>query len=559
MSDLAGSPRRHNRANWIALRTLHQRPKVVGETPAGEPIFEVRAVRLVLPADSHHFSRLVACSKCGREVPGPAVLTPADFNHAPHQVICKDCVRAATAPMFDTAKALTVARGPRVSDPPAPNGLGNGHAVDRRPADDGRLTALEERINELKAALDRQTQQMQAQLAAVDANVRQLARAKEAADSAIERDAALERRVQNAHDQLSALTSSLQQLAGGQERLDARHDELRAALADVSSEREHDVGAVEETRRRADDAAERLKRLQAALDAAMVRSWSDSTTVEQAREDVTRIEVQLNERLDRRSERAARRAASDALRLQTLEAQVQAAVDALTATVDEQRLRVEPLLREGLDGLRTALAATVTRSARQFEELQEQAGRQNDELSALGDVQAALDGGLGELRSEIANLREVTRGLAARVADVERLAVAPPMVRPPPSPPPPARLGLGRRSAEVTARVAAVSATTDDLLRERQQLKAQLADLGRAADQATAASARASARASEMAPLRSDVKALSDEVRAQQDALESLKRSVERLRRKMAAPAAEPRRTPKPGKGRLSPSPPQDR
>ncbi|MGH9265138.1 MAG: hypothetical protein ACRD1D_10650, partial [Acidimicrobiales bacterium] len=412
MSDLPGSPRRQNRANWIALRTLHQRPKVVGQTPAGDPIFEVRAARLVLPADSHHFSRLVACSKCGREVPGPAVLTPADLDHAPHQVICKDCVRAATAPMFDTAKALTVARDARVSDPPAPNGLGNGHVVDRRPADDGRLTALEERINELKAALDRQTQQMRAQLAGVDADVRRLSQAKEAIDGALERDAVLDRRVQNAQDQLSALASSLQRLAGGQERLAAGHDELRAALADAATRRQHDVGAVDETRRRADDAAERLERLQAALDAAMVRSWSDSTTVEKAREDVARIEVQLNERLERRSERAARRAASDALRLQALEAQVQAAVDQLTVTVDEQ------------------------------------AGRQHDELAALGEVQAALDGGLGELRSEMAKLREVTSGLAARVADVERLAVAASMVRPPPPAPPPARLGLGRRSAE---------------------------------------------------------------------------------------------------------------
>lgn len=551
MADSPATPRRHNRANWIALRTLRQVPRVVGETRAGEPIFQVRSVRLLLPAQSHHFSRLVACSKCGREVPGPAVVSPADLDHPAHQVICKECVRAATAPMFDTATSLGVARDPRTPDAMVTNGNGNGHGLGRRPSE-GRLGELEERTRELaaqiasqraelEAALERRMQEAKAELAELDANVQRLAEAKAVIDGARQREAALDRRVQDARGELSVLASSLQQLAGAQQEREARDDERHAA--------------VEETRRRADDAAERLERLQAALDAAMVRSWSDSATVEQAREDVTRVELQLHERLERRSERGARRAASDALRLQALEAQVQAAVDQLTATVDEQRLEARAVIKEGLDELRTALAATVRRTAQRFEALEEQAGRHQDEMTTLGDVQATLDGGLGDLRSEIANLGEVSGGLAARLADIERQAVAPSRIHPPPA----ARMGLGRRSADVTARVAAVSATTEDLLRERQQLKAQLADVGRAADQATAASARASARASELAPLRSDVKALRDELHAQQDAVESLRRSVDRLRRRLAAPAAEPKREPKATKGRPSSSPRHDR
>jgi hypothetical protein len=79
------------------LRTLRQIPKVVGQTDAGETIYEVRSARLVLRGDAAHFNRLVRCSKCGREVPGRAVLGPADLDQPAQAVVCNDCVEAATA------------------------------------------------------------------------------------------------------------------------------------------------------------------------------------------------------------------------------------------------------------------------------------------------------------------------------------------------------------------------------------------------------------------------------------------------------------------------------
>ena len=69
---------------------------MVGQTDAGETIYEVRSARLVLRGDAAHFNRLVRCSKCGREVPGRAVLGPADLDHPPQAVVCKECVEAAT-------------------------------------------------------------------------------------------------------------------------------------------------------------------------------------------------------------------------------------------------------------------------------------------------------------------------------------------------------------------------------------------------------------------------------------------------------------------------------
>jgi hypothetical protein len=97
------------------LRTLRQIPKVVGQTDAGETIYEVRSARLVLRGDAAHFNRLVRCSKCGREVPGRAVLGPGDLDQPPQAVVCNDCVEAAT----ETASRPAPPAEPVATDEPA--------------------------------------------------------------------------------------------------------------------------------------------------------------------------------------------------------------------------------------------------------------------------------------------------------------------------------------------------------------------------------------------------------------------------------------------------------
>jgi hypothetical protein len=96
------------------LRTLRQIPKVVGQTDAGETIYEARSARLVLRADAAHFNRLVRCTKCGREVPGRAVLGPADLDQPAQEVVCNDCVEAATA---RSSRPGAPAQPPAVNDP----------------------------------------------------------------------------------------------------------------------------------------------------------------------------------------------------------------------------------------------------------------------------------------------------------------------------------------------------------------------------------------------------------------------------------------------------------
>ena len=137
------------RATWVGLKTLRQRPKMVGRTRSGEPVFEVRSVRLVLRADAGHFSRLAECSKCGREVPGPPVLGPADLDRPAHSVICKDCVRASVAasPLQPERRQVR----PETANTPAAEPESE-PSKPVEPADDVRLAAMEA---ELQSAMSR--------------------------------------------------------------------------------------------------------------------------------------------------------------------------------------------------------------------------------------------------------------------------------------------------------------------------------------------------------------------------------------------------------------------
>ncbi|MGH9151562.1 MAG: hypothetical protein ACRD03_03945, partial [Acidimicrobiales bacterium] len=94
MAEPSSQAPQQRRANWVGLRTLRQRPKLVDQTAGGLAVYDVRSVRLVLVGDAAHFNRLMPCSKCGNEVPGPPVLSATDLDRPSHSVICKECVRA---------------------------------------------------------------------------------------------------------------------------------------------------------------------------------------------------------------------------------------------------------------------------------------------------------------------------------------------------------------------------------------------------------------------------------------------------------------------------------
>ncbi len=148
-----GSADRH--ATWVGLRTVRQRPRVVDHMDGGQPVYEIRSVRLVLAPGAAHFSRLVECAKCGREVPGPPVLEPGDLDRPSNPVICKDCVRAAGVATSWPRESRSRPRPPSpspVAEPATPPNAGAAGATARparRPAgsdDGGRLDAIESQV-----------------------------------------------------------------------------------------------------------------------------------------------------------------------------------------------------------------------------------------------------------------------------------------------------------------------------------------------------------------------------------------------------------------------------
>ncbi|HEV3498021.1 MAG TPA: hypothetical protein VHA34_16910 [Actinomycetes bacterium] len=144
------------RANWVALRTLRQLPKPAGETAGGEPVYEVRSVKLLLDGTAANFVRLTECSRCGRELAGAPVLTAADLDRPLRPMICTDCIRSAgVSTVWEPEGGEPV--GERLA--PAPVELPAGQP-DPKPAAahlrperldvlEGHLRAVTDRVNEL--------------------------------------------------------------------------------------------------------------------------------------------------------------------------------------------------------------------------------------------------------------------------------------------------------------------------------------------------------------------------------------------------------------------------
>lgn len=676
MPDSSGAgPKRHNRANWVALRTLRQLPKIVGETGTGEPIFEVRSVRLLLHGDANHFSRMAACAKCGREVPGAPVLTAADLEHSPNPVICRTCVKNATAPAFNAG------RRPAVADSGFVNGAGNGNGkVDAYPAEvqdsgplapeptrvstgpgDDRLgeigaqldalgsvvanlvrgeeardlvvaqenetlgRAEDERTRRVEGLVDEKVESVRQELTSLAAGITELTRAQQDQDRVL--DGVIERLAGTADDdgsrllQVSARIDLLAQrldgqvestmaamdalrghvagvvdrqrrdmevaldeglratgaevaslaeatgaLAGAQEqrehtlatqlqeRADAQRVELRAALdADVAGlraalddlvaradadvaraeRRSEELGRAHEDLDRRFD--ERLRQLDQRLDAEIARTPDPITVPEHGHEDQARLEAQVNDRLDRRAERAERQGRADRERLEVLDRRVEDLRQAVDTKTDSIRTELVALLRDGVADIRSAVTVVDARTGGRLDALDEQLQQGRADVSTLAQLQVALDEGLGQLRSEIGEVREEGRRRPAVLEDAVPEPVRPVFVDPDRG------RGRGGRSA-AKAELAAVSAATGDLVRERRQLAARITRLEDAVQAAADAAAHAARQAAAVIPLRRTVTALQSEVEAKDEALAELTETVEKLRRTRAKPAASPTR-----------------
>ncbi|MGI8984190.1 MAG: hypothetical protein ACR2HM_06620, partial [Acidimicrobiales bacterium] len=221
-------------------------------------------MRLVLREDSPHFNRLVICSKCGREVPGRAVLGPADLDQVPTSVTCNDCVKAAAAP----------AR-PGPPPGPAPDIAAIGEASAPQPAGAGPDGRGDE---ELRGQLDRLAARVDALQNSLDT---EWARAKAESASLAKADDSLATAVAGLTERLDALaeagdkrSESLDQRveAARTELRNALHDGLAKVLAAVPAPAEDVDGrlrAAEAQLRKGRAEAAELIELHAALDAGL--------------------------------------------------------------------------------------------------------------------------------------------------------------------------------------------------------------------------------------------------------------------------------------------------
>lgn len=206
------------RAIWVGLKTLRQRPKLVGETKTGDPVFEVRSVRMILRDEAGHFSRLAECSKCGREVPGSPVVGPADLDRPSHSMICKDCVRASVA-----ASPLQPERRPAKPDPPpAPAAEAEVRSAQPTASEDVRLGAVEAQLQMAMSRL--------AELADVKASSEAGAGDDDQAGRSVE---ALTQVVQAQQRQLVSLSAGLDETRAELQQLTESNRELSRAKADL--------------------------------------------------------------------------------------------------------------------------------------------------------------------------------------------------------------------------------------------------------------------------------------------------------------------------------------
>ena len=627
------------------MRTLRQIPKVVGQTDAGETIYEARSARLVLRTDAAHFNRLVRCSKCGREVPGRAVLSSADLERPPQAVVCSDCVEAATemSPRRPGPPAEPVAMDePAVTDAQAEMNLGPGTLVDelgglgddedeapdvREPeeAEDRELVDESDEVPPAEEAAPAVNLQLMDDVAGLDEDELPAPEEDEVlvagaaldeldgpaladedvfavleedqppapeddgalfadaglaedeppapaddepvmADSGLDEDEApapgteaptfadvrspddgLARRIEALEERLAgadrpdslrlvALEETVNRLAeradahaGLQVALQARIDELGAAVAPRQGQKESDA------LRRLDRMEVRLDQLQGTIDAEWARTKSETAALGQGLSE-------LGERVLRLAEQAGETAGVEDERFAAIEEKVDQATTHLASALESQRRELEEGLQAGLADVRSAVPPSPAAvDDTRFNTLERQMEQTRGEMSDLNELHAALDAGLGVLRSELGEVRTALSRMADAKADLEdRLETFVRMSLVPEG----EKGRKAKKAAEST--LGTLGAAVQDLLREQRQLKDTVTGLTQASDAATAAAVRASNQAASVSPLRSDMKALHQQVVEQQEALDALRGTVESLRQ--PPPAAPPPAAKRPAK-----------
>jgi chromosome segregation ATPase len=414
MPDSSDQASVERRAAWVGLRTLRQRPKIVDHTDRGAPVFEVRSVRLVLHGNAAHFNRLEQCAKCGRQVPGPPVLSPGDLDRPANTVICKDCVRAATAssPSWPAQH--------RRPDPPADP------VVDEDVAEDGRLAAVEASV---EAAAGR--------VAALEDHVRHsAAEVAELLGAQRAELATLSGALAETRSQILQVAASNRELAQTQAELDRRLAEMAAQAAAAPT----GAGLAEAVELRMGSVEAERAELRAALTDGLARVRAEIAAVGEAgagglaalESDVRQGAAEMAEL--RESQRGDAHALAEAISDARAEvsrlvegnralAEAQAQLDRRLAEmetagswrVEETEVRLTQLIEARHAGTQSVVADALAESRAGVASLEQQL---RDELETVASVNAALRRADRELDGRLDLLAERVAHIAGDVAEV---------------------------------------------------------------------------------------------------------------------------------------------
>lgn len=366
---------------------------------------------------------------------------------------------------------------------------------------------LQARHADLEHAVEARVGETQAELGTLSGDVRKLARTQEELNRALEGIAEqVSRSAANAGGNADDVERTVAEAVGLlAERLAVRQSELQAALE------------------------ARVEQLQVALDREAARVGAAVDRAERAGTDVVRV-TGGNEELARAHEDLSGRLDQMVERLERLQATVDRQRDQVAATLASQRTELEQALRTGLADVQPATTMAPAADDGRLEALE-------GEISELGEYHAALDTGLGALRTEIGELRDAMRKMARDQTEVLDRAETPTRAATSGD----AEQGRGRRTGrkgETETRMAAVQSATEGLVGEHQRLKGDMARLEQ--------EARAAADTSGL--LRNDVRLLRAQVAEQNEALDALRAAVEAPAKRAPSRAPAAKRTPRPNK-----------
>lgn len=273
---------------------------------------------------------------------------------------------------------------------------------------------------------------------------------------------------------------------------------------------------------RLDDLEARIGKLQAAVDEQAARAVSAESAGQEAAAEVNGLGRRLTQRLDK-LEAKGRGAGTDDHRIEALERRV----EQVAALMAEREARFE----KDVDGVRASATASAAEIEARMGTVEARADAVVADLAELADLHAALDVGLGKLRSELGAVRDRQRDISVLQDEFDRRLETVAAIQRAVTTDEGKGRRAGKRSGEFSTQLAAAQVATDELAKEQKHLRAQLSVIELATDRAAETAGKAWSQVSVVAPLLMQVDALEERLEIQNEALAALTETVQSLLR----------------------------